>query len=77
MTTQAEAVDAADAPRLRRELRDAEQRLHALQVAAGLAAADMERAAALLAGHYLARGYADSLRERADELRAAITRSEA
>lgn len=77
MTTQAEAVDAADAPRLRRELRDAEQRLHALQVAAGLAASDMERAAVLIGGNYLGTGYAQSLNERADELRAAIARSEA
>lgn len=72
-----ESIDAADAPRLRRELNDAEARLQALQVAASLAADDMERAALRIRAIYVDRGVSDSLDDHATELRSAIHRSQA
>ena len=59
------------------QLFDLRGRLGQLRAAAKRAASDMERAAVLIGGNYLGTGYAQSLNERADELRAAINRSEA
>ena len=79
MTTSAPAAatDGHRATLLQREVDDLRGRLGQLRAAAKRAASDMERAAVLIGGNYLGTGYAQSLNERADELRAAIARSEA
>ncbi|MCC6535254.1 MAG: hypothetical protein IT531_22125 [Burkholderiales bacterium] len=79
MTTSAPAAatDGHRATLLQREVDDLRGRLGQLLAAAKRAASDMERAAMLIGGNYLGTGYAQSLNERADELRAAIARSEA
>lgn len=79
MTTSAPAAstDGHRATLLQREVDDLRGKLGALLAAAKRAASDMERAAILIGGNYLGTGYAQSLSERADELRAAISRSEA
>lgn len=79
MTTSAPAAatDGHRATLLQREVDDLRGRLGQLRAAAKRAASDMERAAVLIGGNYLGTGYAQSLNERADELRAAINRSEA
>lgn len=79
MTTSAPAAatDGHRATLLQREVDDLRGRLGQLRAAAKRAASDMERAAVLIESNYLGTGYAQSLHERADELRAAITRSEA
>ncbi len=71
------AADGFRATLLQREVDDLRGRLGQLRAAAKRAAGDMERAAVLIESNYLGTGYAQSLHERADELRAAITRSEA
>ena len=73
----AASTDGHRATLLQREVDDLRGRLGQLRAAAKRAASDMERAAVLIGGNYLGTGYAQSLSERADELRAAITRSEA
>ena len=73
----AAATDGHRATLLQREVDDLRGRLGQLRAAAKRAASDMERAAVLIGGNYLGTGYAQSLNERADELRAAINRSEA
>jgi multidrug resistance efflux pump len=79
MTTSAPAAstDGHRATLLQREVDDLRGKLGQLRAAAKRAASDMERAAVLIGGNYLGTGYAQSLNERADELRAAIARSEA
>lgn len=79
MTTSAPAAatDGHRATLLQREVDDLRSKLGQLRAAAKRAASDMERAAVLIGGNYLGTGYAQSLNERADELRAAIARSEA
>lgn len=73
----AASTDGHRATLLQREVDDLRGKLGSLLAAAKRAASDMERAAVLIGGNYLGTGYAQSLHERADELRAAITRSEA
>lgn len=73
----AASTDGHRATLLQREVDDLRGRLGQLRAAAKRAASDMERAAVLIGGNYLGTGYAQSLSERADELRAAIARSEA
>ena len=73
----AASTDGHRATLLQREVDDLRGKLGSLLAAAKRAASDMERAAVLIGGNYLGTGYAQSLSERADELRAAITRSEA
>ena len=73
----AASTDGHRATLLQREVDDLRGKLGSLLAAAKRAASDMERAAVLIGGNYLGTGYAQSLYERADELRAAINRSEA
>ena len=73
----AASTDGHRATLLQREVDDLRGKLGSLLAAAKRAASDMECAAVLIGGNYLGHGYAQSLSERADELRAAITRSEA
>lgn len=73
----AASTDGHRATLLQREVDDLRGKLGSLLAAAKRAASDMERAAVLIGGNYLGTGYAQSLSERADELRAAIARSEA
>ncbi|MCO5213729.1 MAG: hypothetical protein M9936_28855 [Caldilinea sp.] len=73
----AASTDGHRATLLQREVDDLRGKLGSLLAAAKRAASDMERAVVLIGGNYLGHGYAQSLYERADELRAAITRSEA
>ncbi len=73
----AASTDGHRATLLQREVDDLRGKLGALLAAAKRAAPDMELAASLIVGNYLGHGYAQSLYERADELRAAINRSEA